>query len=76
MNTDTTTVPVASLLFGGTGISRSQLSRLCAEINEQDDVFLTRHIEGEWPYFWIDATHLAARGKRLRCRYHRGGSEH
>ena len=44
--------------MGGTGISKSQVSRLCEEIDELVDAFLTRPIEGEWPYFWIDATYL------------------
>ena len=25
------------------------------------DAFLTRPIEGEWPYLWVDATYLKAR---------------
>ena len=31
---------------GGTGISKSQVSRLCEEIDERVDAFLTRPIEG------------------------------
>lgn len=42
--------------MGGTGISKSQVSRLCEEIDERVDAFLTRPIEGEWPCLWIDAT--------------------
>lgn len=34
--------------MGGTGISKSQVSRLCEEIDERVDAFLTRPIEGEW----------------------------
>ena len=47
--------------MGGTGISKSQVSRLCEEIDERVDTFLTRPIEGEWPYLWIDATYLKVR---------------
>lgn len=47
--------------MGGTGISKSQVSRLCEEIDERVDPFLTRPIEGEWPYLWIDATNLKVR---------------
>jgi hypothetical protein len=47
--------------MGGTGISKSQVSRLCEEIDERVDAFLTRPIEGEWPYLWIDATYLKVR---------------
>ena len=47
--------------MGGTGISKSQVSRLCEEIDERVDAFLTRPIDGEWPYLWIDATYLKVR---------------
>lgn len=43
---------------GVSGISRSQVSRLCQEIDERVKAFLERPIEGEWPYLWIDATYL------------------
>jgi transposase-like protein len=44
--------------MGGAGVSKSQVSRLCEEIDERVDAFLSRPIEGEWPYLWIDATYL------------------
>lgn len=47
--------------MGGSGISKSQVSRLCEEIDERVDTFLTRPIDGEWPYLWIDATYLKVR---------------
>ena len=47
--------------MGGTGVSKSQVSRLCAEIDERVQVFLSRPIEGSWPYLWIDATYLKSR---------------
>jgi putative transposase len=47
--------------MGGTGISKSQVSRLCAEIDERVNAFLRRPIEGSWPYLWIDATYLKSR---------------
>ena len=47
--------------MGGTGISKSQVSRLCEEIDERVQAFLTRPIEGEWVYLWIDATSLKVR---------------
>ena len=43
------------------GISKSQVSRLCAEIDERVNAFLKRPIEGEWPYLWIDATYVKVR---------------
>jgi putative transposase len=36
--------------LGMEGIGRSQVSRLCAEIDDRVQTFLTRPIEGEWPY--------------------------
>ncbi|MEM9049533.1 MAG: IS256 family transposase [Pseudomonadota bacterium] len=47
--------------MGGTGISKSQVSRLCEEIDERVDAVLARPIDGEWPYLWIDATYLRVR---------------
>ena len=46
---------------GMTGISKSQVSRLCAEIDEKVQAFLNRPIEGDWPYLWIDATYVKLR---------------
>jgi putative transposase len=47
--------------MGMSGISKSQVSRLCQEIDERVQAFLTRPIEGDWPYLWIDATYLKVR---------------
>jgi putative transposase len=47
--------------MGMTGISKSQVSRLCAEIDEKVMAFLSRPIEGDWPYLWIDATYVKVR---------------
>ena len=47
--------------MGMSGISKSQVSRLCAEIDERVQTFLARPIEGDWPYLWIDATYLKVR---------------
>jgi putative transposase len=47
--------------MGMSGISRSQVSRPCAEIDERVQTFLQRPIEGDWPYLWIDATYLKVR---------------
>src|SRR5512139_1341293 len=47
--------------LGMTGISKSQVSALCRDIDERVDSFLTRPIEGEWPYLWLDATYLKVR---------------
>jgi transposase-like protein len=47
--------------MGMTGISKSQVSRLCEEIDEKVKAFLNRPLEGDWPYLWIDATYLKVR---------------
>nr|WP_266102225.1 IS256 family transposase [Aurantimonas coralicida] len=47
--------------MGMTGISKSQVSRLCEEIDGKVRAFLERPIEGDWPYLWIDATYLKVR---------------
>jgi len=47
--------------MGMSGISKSQVSRLCADIDERVQAFLNRPIEGDWPYLWIDATYMKVR---------------
>jgi putative transposase len=47
--------------MGMSGISKSQVSRLCEEIDEKVQAFLDRPIEGDWPYIWIDATYVKVR---------------
>lgn len=47
--------------MGASGVSRSEVSRLCAEIDERVNAFLIRPIEGLWPYLWIDATYVKER---------------
>ena len=47
--------------LGMSGISKSQVSRLCSEIDERVTAFLERPLEGDWPYLWIDATYLKVR---------------
>jgi len=47
--------------MGMSGVSKSQVSRLCEELDERVGAFLNRPIEGDWPYLWIDATYVKAR---------------
>ena len=47
--------------MGLSGISKSQVSKLCKDIDELVNAFLDRPIEGEWPYLWLDATYLKVR---------------
>src|SRR5205085_1068644 len=47
--------------MGLSGISKSQVSKLCKEIDERVNSFLERPLEGDWPYLWLDATYLKQR---------------
>ena len=47
--------------MGAGGMSKSQVSRLCGEIDERVNAFLNRPLEGAWPYLWLDATYLKVR---------------
>ncbi len=47
--------------MGGAGVSKSQVSRLCEEIDERVKAFLDRPLEGDWPYVWLDATYVKVR---------------
>src|SRR5947207_4513805 len=39
----------------GLRISRSEVSRVCAGLDEQVEAFRTRPLEGRYPYLWLDA---------------------
>src|SRR3954465_815818 len=47
--------------MGLSGISKSQVSKLCKDIDERVHAFLERPLVGEWPYLWLDATYLKQR---------------
>jgi transposase-like protein len=48
--------------IGLSGISKSQVSKLCKEIDERVRAFLDRPLAGEWLlYLWLDATYLNQR---------------
>ncbi len=47
--------------MGMSGISKSQVSKLCEDIDERVNSFLDRKLEGDWPYLWLDATYLKVR---------------
>ena len=57
--------------MGMTGISKSQVSRLCEEIDGKVKAFLERPIEGDWPYLWIDAKGPSRGAHRVGRRHHR-----
>jgi hypothetical protein len=46
-----------------------EVSPLCAEIDTRVNAFLSRPLEGRWPYLWLDATDLKVRdGGRIVSR--------
>src|SRR5215831_7859967 len=47
--------------MGLSGISKSQVSKLCKDIDERVNAFLDRPLASEWPYLWLDATYLKQR---------------
>src|ERR671928_100913 len=47
--------------LGGSGMSKSEVSRLVGEIDGGEGPFLTRPMEGQCPYLWIDPTYVKAR---------------
>ena len=47
--------------MGLDGMSKSEVSRLCEDIDVRVKAFLERPIEGDWPYLWIDATYVKVR---------------
>jgi putative transposase len=42
--------------LGMTGISKSQVSRLCQTLDAEVERFRNRRLEGPYPYIWLDAT--------------------
>jgi putative transposase len=47
--------------LGMTGISKSQVSRLCQALDAAVERFRSRHLEGPYPYVWLDATFVKVR---------------
>ena len=47
--------------LGMSGISKSQVSRLCQELDGVIDRFRARRLDGPYPYLWLDATFVKAR---------------
>jgi putative transposase len=49
--------------MGMSGISKSQVSKLCQDIDARVTPFLQRPLEGDWPYLWLDATDVKVRSQ-------------
>ena len=47
--------------LGASGVSRSEVSRLCAEVDDRVREFLGRPLEGAFPYVWLDGTYVKVR---------------
>jgi putative transposase len=47
--------------LGMAGISKSQVSRLCVELDAQAEAFRNRRLAREYPYLWLDATYFHVR---------------
>jgi putative transposase len=47
--------------LGMGGISKSRVSELCEELDEEVERFRGRPLEGSYPYVWVDATYVKAR---------------
>jgi putative transposase len=47
--------------LGMGGISKSRVSELCEQLDEEVEGFRNRPLEGAYPYIWVDATYVKAR---------------
>ncbi len=47
--------------LGIAGLSKSEVSRICAELDEHMERFRNRPLEGEYPYVWLDAKAVKVR---------------
>jgi putative transposase len=47
--------------LGMQGISKSQVSRLCADLDREVEAFRQRRLEEAYPYVWLDATYVKVR---------------
>ena len=62
----TRNVDALVVALGGSGISKSEVSRICGALDEEVGRFRTRRLDGiEYPYLFLDATYLHVRGNGL-----------
>jgi putative transposase len=47
--------------LGIDGLSKSEVSRICAELDTAVEAFRARPLSGEYPYVWVDATYHKVR---------------
>lgn len=52
--------------MGATGMSKSEVSRLCGSLDEEVEAFRRRKLDCEYPYLWLDALYEKVRdGKHV-----------
>jgi putative transposase len=49
--------------LGVHGMTKDRVSRLCRALDEQVEAFLSRSLEGDYPYLWLDAKQLKVRDR-------------
>ena len=47
--------------LGMEGISRSEVSRICGQLDEEVERWRQRNLDGAYPYLWLDATYVKVR---------------
>lgn len=47
--------------LGMTGVSKSEVSRICAGLDERVEAFRQRRLEARYPYVWLDAKYVKVR---------------
>lgn len=47
--------------LGVEGVSKSEVSRICAELDDMVEQFRNRPLETAYPYLWLDATYIKVR---------------
>lgn len=55
--------------LGLEGVSKSEVSRICGELDPPIEAFRTRPLSGEHPYVWLDATYHKVRVDVLAYRH-------
>ena len=62
----TRNVDALVVALGGTGISKSEVSRICGQLDEEVGRFRTRRLDAvEYPFVFLDATYLHVRTDHL-----------
>lgn len=49
--------------MGAKGMSKSEVSRMAKELDEQVEAFRNRPLEQDYPYLWLDALYVKVHGK-------------